>query len=356
MPTPGKHHAKPVDRTLGAVRDTILILLPGPKTLLVALHREDLDGTVVDTVLKHGCSGINIDACRIRHANPEDFARHKAMVDRLKAQGGSRTQSWKNSSDLSGASEVSTAGRWPPNVLLVHGPGCHPECQPNCPVRLLDEAVGIRPSGSGNKNTSNRNNGQTLGNGLGAGNGDGVGGDSGSASSPPSKTSMPPRCGSKPSSVNRESQIRPERTSRPGEHQAGVSRNTRGARRVQIRGQTWTGIRVSRLIPSRTQGMTIEASLAQAITTEITSLVEDLLDNDETEAPWHLLDAIAAELGCATYAVIQEAKTQGLTVGPRGVAKRVRTISSNSHDRWQASPTHGGTGWQQVSGFAGDEG
>jgi hypothetical protein len=105
--------------------------------------------------------------------------------------------------------------------------------------------------------------------------------------------------------------------------------------------------------------MSIQADLAQAITAEIAALVEDLLDNDETEAPWHLLDAIAAELGCATYAVIQEAKTQGLTVGPRGVAKRVRTISSNSHDRWHgpgSCPTHGGTGWQQVSGFAGDEG
>lgn len=102
--------------------------------------------------------------------------------------------------------------------------------------------------------------------------------------------------------------------------------------------------------------MSIQADLAQAITAEVAALVEDLLDAGETEAPWHLCDAIAEELGCATYAIIQEAKRQGLSVGKRGVAKRVRTISSNPHDRWSASPTHGGSGWQQVSGFAGDEG
>jgi hypothetical protein len=119
---------------------------------------------------------------------------------------------------------------------------------------------------------------------------------------------------------------------------------------------------VTPLIPEeakRTWGMTIQANLASAITAEVASMVEDLLDNDETMAPWHLCDAIATELGCATYAIIQEAKRQGLSVGLRGVAKTVRTISSNSHDRWHgpgSSPTHGGSGWQQVSGFAGDEG
>jgi site-specific DNA-methyltransferase (adenine-specific) len=59
-------------------------------------------------------------------------------------------------------------GRWPANV--VHDGS--------------DEVVGAFPettSGSGNKNTGNRDNGLTIGNGLGAGIGDGIGGDSGSA-------------------------------------------------------------------------------------------------------------------------------------------------------------------------------
>lgn len=86
--------------------------------------RWPLDGTVAETTLKHGCGGINIDVCRIRHASQADLDHHRDMVARIKERGGSMANSWKNSSDLSGASEVSMAGRWPPNVLLVHGPGC----------------------------------------------------------------------------------------------------------------------------------------------------------------------------------------------------------------------------------------
>jgi len=105
--------------------------------------------------------------------------------------------------------------------------------------------------------------------------------------------------------------------------------------------------------------MSIPQALQNRIESEVASMVEDLLDDDRTEAPWALCDAIAAELGCATYAIIQEAKRQGLTVGQRGVTKTVRTISSNSHDRWYgpgSCQSHGGSGWQQVQKFAGDEG
>lgn len=92
---------------------------------------------------------------------------------------------------------------------------------------------------------------------------------------------------------------------------------------------------------------------------EVSALVEDLLGDDTTVAPWHVLDAIASELHVATYAVIAEARKQGLTVGPRETTKHFRTIHSNSHDRWHgpgSCATHGGSGWQQVAGFAGDEG
>jgi hypothetical protein len=102
----------------------------------------------------------------------------------------------------------------------------------------------------------------------------------------------------------------------------------------------------------------INATLATKIEAAVNALVEDLLDNDETTAPWVVLDEIAKELGCATYAVIAEARKQGLTVGERGVPRKVRTISSNSHDRWSgpgSCPTHGGSGYEQISGFAGEE-
>jgi len=80
--------------------------------------------TLSAQVLKTGTGGLNIDACRVRHSSPEDFEKHKAGVEAIKARGGSMDNSWKNSSDLSGANEVTSAGRWPPNLGFTHSPEC----------------------------------------------------------------------------------------------------------------------------------------------------------------------------------------------------------------------------------------
>lgn len=151
--------------------------------------------TLADNVLTHGTGALNIDACRVKHASPADFEAHKAGVEAIKARGGSMQNSWKNSSDLSGANDVTSAGRWPSNVLVVHTPACalvglkrfkgsgtsktfhegyegesatgfirghsHPgnqhgdadgletsehwECVPGCPAAVLDEQSGNRP-------------------------------------------------------------------------------------------------------------------------------------------------------------------------------------------------------------------
>ena len=143
-----------------------------------------------------GTGGLNIDACRVKHASKADFEAHKAGVEAIKARGGSMANSWKNSSDLSGANDVTSAGRWPSNIIMVHAPACalvglkrfkgsgtsktfhegyegksatgfirgvsHPgnqhgdedgletsehwECVPGCPALALDEMSGNRPS------------------------------------------------------------------------------------------------------------------------------------------------------------------------------------------------------------------
>ena len=82
------------------------------------------EGTVAANVLKHGCGGLNIDASRVAHANPDDLEAHRKMVEAIKARGGSMDNSWKNSSDLSGANDVPTGGRWPANLILQHLDGC----------------------------------------------------------------------------------------------------------------------------------------------------------------------------------------------------------------------------------------
>jgi DNA modification methylase len=86
----------------------------------ILVFRKPFAGTVVSNVLKHGTGALNINPCRVRHSNKEDFEQHKAQVDAVKAKGGVRGNSWKNASDLSGASDVTEDGRWPANLVLTH--------------------------------------------------------------------------------------------------------------------------------------------------------------------------------------------------------------------------------------------
>lgn len=117
-------------------------LKPAHEPIVVA--RKPLAGTVAANVLAHGVGGINVDGCRVAHASEADFAKHAAGVAALKARGGSLGDSWKNSSDLSGANDVSRAGRWPPNVVFSHLPECSvEECVDGCAVADLDVQSGV---------------------------------------------------------------------------------------------------------------------------------------------------------------------------------------------------------------------
>jgi len=90
----------------------------------ILVFRKPVEKTLVENVLKYGTGGINIDATRVKHASKDDFEKHKAQVEAVKAKGGVRGDSWKNSSDLSGANDVQEGGRWPANILLTHSEGC----------------------------------------------------------------------------------------------------------------------------------------------------------------------------------------------------------------------------------------
>jgi hypothetical protein len=98
-------------------------LKPSSEPVIVA--RKPLgERTVAGNVQAWGTGAINVDGCRIAHASEKDLAKHSSMVSRLREQGGSMGNSWKNSSDLSGANPVNTAGRWPTNCVLTHTPNC----------------------------------------------------------------------------------------------------------------------------------------------------------------------------------------------------------------------------------------
>ena len=88
------------------------------------LRKPCSEGTVAANVLRWGTGALNIDATRVAHANSSDLDAHRKMVEAIKFRGGSMANSWKNSSDLSGANDVSSRGRWPANLVLQHLDGC----------------------------------------------------------------------------------------------------------------------------------------------------------------------------------------------------------------------------------------
>lgn len=90
------------------------------------------------------------------------------------------------------------------------------------------------------------------------------------------------------------------------------------------------------------------------------ALAEEILDNERTTFTFEEAETLALELGYALATpVIRALKALGLGMEERLPVKACRTFHSNSHDRWSGKgscPTHGGSGWQQIAGFAGDEG
>jgi hypothetical protein len=67
-------------------------------------------------------------------------------------------------------------------------------------------------------------------------------------------------------------------------------------------------------------------------------------------------------LNRATHIRLQDIRKElegyGLRFTPRQPQKRVRGFTSNPHDRWYgpgADRTYGGSGWEQIAGWAGDK-
>lgn len=152
------------------------------------LVRKPLNGTVAANVQEHGTGALNIDGCRVGAAASDDYGRSAARSDGTINPGldgygvGHRTGHVQATHEL---------GRWPANFALTHSASCRKvgttevkanptwdtpnretestftgetvstvrhgdgetetvdvfECDPSCPVRLLDEQSGERKSG-----------------------------------------------------------------------------------------------------------------------------------------------------------------------------------------------------------------
>ena len=86
---------------------------------------------------------------------------------------------------------------------------------------------------------------------------------------------------------------------------------------------------------------------------------EYCLDEERNEFTHVELRALALNLVCSGSKIRKELESWGLVLSERAKEKRTRGFTANSHDRWHGAgscPSHGGSGWQQIAGFAGRPG
>ncbi len=100
------------------------------------LARKPLDGTIAKNCIEHGTGARNIDGCRVETS------------DRWKASGKQSAPSISLAGGRDGSLNVSVSethpgGRWPPHLLLSHGPDCGDTCADGCPVAEMDAQSGV---------------------------------------------------------------------------------------------------------------------------------------------------------------------------------------------------------------------
>ena len=90
----------------------------------------------------------------------------------------------------------------------------------------------------------------------------------------------------------------------------------------------------------------------------VEAFVEHCLDDDRD----HFTTADMQALNAATQMRLQDIRKElegyGLLFVPRAPLRRIRGFTSNPHDRWYgpgADRTYGGSGWEQILGWAGDK-
>lgn len=101
--------------------------------------------------------------------------------------------------------------------------------------------------------------------------------------------------------------------------------------------------------------MTTEAPEFESIET----FVQECMDDDRDTFTHEDLGELAYRLQRSRSKVRADLEGYGLKLAERAPEKRVRGFTANPHDRWYgpgSSPTHGGTGYEQINGFAGQEG
>lgn len=91
----------------------------------------------------------------------------------------------------------------------------------------------------------------------------------------------------------------------------------------------------------------------------IEAFVEYCYEDERETFDHNDLGELAFRLKLSRCTVRKSLESYGLRLATRAPEKRVRGFTSNPHDRWYgpgSCPTHGGSGYEQINGFAGRKG
>jgi hypothetical protein len=90
--------------------------------------------------------------------------------------------------------------------------------------------------------------------------------------------------------------------------------------------------------------------------TSVETFVQTLVDNERTGFMPGEAQKLAIALHRSLPEIIKELKDYGLTVVVNQRQAQARGFNSNDHNLFASMNHHGGSGWEQVSGFAGQNG
>ena len=90
--------------------------------------------------------------------------------------------------------------------------------------------------------------------------------------------------------------------------------------------------------------------------TTVERFAEFVLDDERESFTFAELHELAYQLRASWKVLLQELTSYGLALEGQAHEKKFRTVTDNPHDRWTAYPSHGGSGWEQIAGFAGQRG
>ena len=120
------------------------------------LARKPLDGTIAKNCIEYGTGALNIDGCRVGTGRGGDRDGEKSKNRRYTERGGT------NFAPTPGPRGGDIAGRWPPHLLLSHGPDCGEMCADGCPVAEMDAQSGVSSSYKNRRSDMRENSGDSM--------------------------------------------------------------------------------------------------------------------------------------------------------------------------------------------------